>query len=149
VTEPGTTGRRGRAGELIVPARLFSDASPGFATEGELSIHASTVSFHAGDAVTELQVSGLVARVGGFDDRTLFLSHPNRPGVEIATSDPAARAAPAIAALPSLAASRQSSRGRRSRFWGCVIAVAVLVILAALALVVGLGLGVGWLRDLF
>lgn len=139
--------RRGPSGELIVPARLFCDATPGLPTDGELVIGAQTVEFEAGDAITELPVAGLVARVGGYEDRTLFLSHPSQPGVEIATADPAARMAPAVASLPSLAASLKSLRASRRRFWGCVAAGALVGLLAVAIAILGFGLGIGWLRE--
>ncbi|HVS62630.1 MAG TPA: hypothetical protein VMT85_03890 [Thermoanaerobaculia bacterium] len=148
MTATGGTARRGPAGELIVPARLFCDTSPGVGTQGEIAIGVSALTFQAGDAVTELPVAGLVARVAGFEDRTLFLSHPSQPGIEIATIDPAARTAPPIAALASLAASQHASRARRSRFWGCVVFAAIGVLLAALIAIVALGAGLDLVRSL-
>ncbi|HVS13887.1 MAG TPA: hypothetical protein VMV46_08185 [Thermoanaerobaculia bacterium] len=136
--------RTGRAGEILVRGRQFSDASPGVATDGEIEIGADTVTFRAGDAVTELPVAGLGARFAGFDDRTLFLSHPSQPGIDLATTDPRAIAAPAIAALPSLAASRVQGRARRRRFWGCAGAAA-LALAVALVAIVAAG---GWLLSL-
>jgi hypothetical protein len=149
VTEQASSGRRGRAGELIVRARLFSDARPGIGAEGELAIGSAAVTFQSGDAITELPVAGLVARVSGFDDKTLFLSHPAQPGIEISTTDPSAVGAPAVAALPSLAASLRANRASRRRFWGCVAAAVVAALLVLLVAIAGFGLGVESLRRLF
>jgi Tfp pilus assembly protein PilN len=66
------------------------------------------------------------------------------PGVELSTTDPRALAAPEVAALPSLAASRARERGRRRRFWGCAAAAALALLLALVAI---LAVG-GWLLGI-
>jgi hypothetical protein len=137
--------RLGRAGEILVRGRLFADATPGQSIDGEISISGRHVRFQAGDAITELPVLGLIARVSGFDDRTLFLSHPSHPGVEIATDDPHALHAPEIASLPSMSASLALKKAGRRRFWGCVL----VLVLAAVASLIALSLGSGWLLMTF
>jgi hypothetical protein len=142
------SAKRGRAGELVVSARLFSDATPGIGIDGSLSIGASRVTFQAGDAVTELPVAGLESRLSGFNDRVLFLAHPNHPGTEIATSNPAALSAPSIAALPSLSRALAGRRARRRRLWGCAAVAVIAALLAVIALLATVGIGIGRLGEM-
>lgn len=118
---------------------------PGERTPGQLSIGSASLLFVGGGRAIELPFDLLAARLGGFDDRQLLLSHPTHPGVEIGSADPALAAA--LAELPAVQAALARRRAGRMRYWGClaIVAAVALAVLAALWL---LGVGVlgllGW-----
>jgi Zn-dependent protease with chaperone function len=106
-------------------AEVFGAAVPGGRLAGQARRIAGAVLFEGGGQRFELPLDGLAARVGGFDDRMLFVAHAAAPGVEIASLDPGF--GDALSDLPGVGAALRQRRGGRSRFWGCAATSAALV----------------------
>lgn len=106
-------------------AEIFGASVPGGRLAGQVRRIAGAVVFEGGGQRFELPLDGLTARVGGFDDRMLFVAHAAVPGVEIASLDPAFGSA--LVDLPGVGAALRRRRGGRSRFWGCAVTSGILV----------------------
>lgn len=128
-------------GQGSFAAELFGATVPGGRLPGSLRRVAGAIVFEGPSLSIELPLEGLEARMGGFDDRTLFLSHPSSPGLEVTSLDPALVAA--LGDLPAVQRAHRRRLGGRSRFWGCAVAAGLGVLLLAVAGFFGWKLAVG------
>ena len=69
------------------PASGFHHSFEGGRASGTLTIGASTVRFTSGETSVEMPLERLTLRLGGANDRLIFLEHPERPDWSIYTSD--------------------------------------------------------------
>ncbi len=129
------------------PGHAFLPGPDGRRAAGTLQGTAGALVFTGEGVERRLPLAGLRCRAGGFDDDTLFFSHPGEPGLELTTADRRIAAEGPLADLPEVqSAALQQRRGRR-RFCSCAWAALALLLVIALAAVLLVGSLVRWLAQ--
>jgi hypothetical protein len=103
---------------------------------GQLGLEDDLVVFEGNGLCFELAVSSLAARVGGLDERFLFLQSTALPGLEIAIDRRDIEPAQPLLLLPPVARALETGRWRRRRFWGCALALAAVLAIFALMILI-------------
>lgn len=131
-------------------AVLFDTKVLGERFPGVLSLSSTSLVFSQSENHDcELGFDRLACRTGGVDNRTVYFSHPDCPGIEIVSHDFTLLESPPLSELPIVQAAIASSKGYRRRYWsglalyGCLILVSLGI---GGALVLGL---FRWVLGLF
>ena len=117
---------------MVRQAQAYREHQP--AVSGELEVGSDGVQFAAPALECRLPLDGLVCRTGGVANQFVYLSHPDRPGLEIVCEDLSLLQEPPLASLASAQQALSDRRGYRRRLWGCGLGT-ILLVAAGLSLV--------------
>jgi Zn-dependent protease with chaperone function len=130
----------------MLAAQLHAPSQPQ-PTTGELTATVDGLLFTSaapGVGTVPLPSAGLAARLGGFDDATLFLRHPSQPDVEVSVELSAVPVLPALANHPAVAPLVGRRRQGVRRFWGCLGLLVATLLAVLLAGVLAWDHLIGW-----
>ena len=103
---------------------------------GRVELRAGIVVFEGEGLRFDLPSASLSARIGGLDERFLFLQSSELPGLEIAIDRQRAAVPESLLLLDPVARALGAGRRRRHRFWGCLLALGAVLTLFALMILI-------------